>query len=407
LYARSARHGPAWHRGIYQNAAARAVVLWGMSNPTGTGTGGASPHNLFGFDYRQKAAELGPPPLPAGVLGVIDAHTHIHGEQAARLYDRVRRMFGVNMTYTMTQLSQAQTVKDVLGESIRFISIPSWGDADKNAAHRHGYLHTIEQFATRFGARMCKIWASPRLREFVPDGAADLSDIDSPQRREHCKLAESLGMMFMVHVADPDTWFAAKYRDGGTFGTKAHQYVGLERMLDLFPRPWIAAHMGGWPEDLKFLDSMLTRHPNLHIDTSATKWVVRELSKHPREEVVGFFNKWQGRVLFGTDLVVMEDQLSPQKSLLSAMGDLSSSAEGAFDLYSSRHWALRTMFETLHQGPSPIADPDLHMVDPDRFSKTASPALRGLGLPREVLETLYFGAADRLINRWWTEHGGW
>src|SRR5207237_911435 len=76
--------------------------------------------------------------------------------------------------------------------------------------------------------------------------------------------------------------------------------------------PWIGAHMGGWPEDLAFLDGLLTRHANLYLDTSATKWVVRELGKQPRDRVRGFFLKWQGRLLFGSDSVVLEDQLAPR-----------------------------------------------------------------------------------------------
>ncbi len=36
-------------------------------------------------------------------------------------------------------------------------------------------------------------------------------------------------------------------------------------MLDRFTNLWIAAHMGGWPEDLGFLDGLVARHPNPHI----------------------------------------------------------------------------------------------------------------------------------------------
>ncbi|MBL0870493.1 MAG: amidohydrolase family protein [Phycisphaerales bacterium] len=361
-----------------------------------SGTGKVGPANRFGWDYRAMAQKLGNPGYP-----IIDAHTHIHGERACRLYDEARKLFGVTRTYTMTQLPLAQPVADALGDSIRFIAIPTWGHPDKAAAHRGQYLKDIETFHAKFGARMMKIWASPRLRDIVPGGATDLADIDSPIRREHCKLAMSLGMMFMVHVADPDTWFSTKYRDGSTYGTKAHQYVGLRRMLDEFPRPWIAAHMGGWPEDLGFLDSMLTAHPNLHLDTSATKWIVRELSKHPREQVREFFVKWRGRVLFGTDLVVMEDQLSPTKGGMSPMGDLASSPEEAFDLYCSRHWALRAMFETDYHAESPIADPDLKMVEPTKYDAMSAPMIRGLSLDAQTLKELYNGAATRLIEAWW------
>src|SRR5437762_14201185 len=102
-------------------------------------------------------------------------------------------------------------------------------------------------------------------------------EIVSEWRMMACGVGQSLGMMFMVRISDSETWFATKYADPARYGTKRQQYEGLERMLDRFAGPWIAAHMGGWPEDLEFLDGMLTRHPNLNLDTSATKWVVRAL----------------------------------------------------------------------------------------------------------------------------------
>ncbi|HZW07729.1 MAG TPA: hypothetical protein VFF65_11465 [Phycisphaerales bacterium] len=367
--------------------------------------------NRLGIDYREQAARLAAGQADAsagsesGYSGpVLDAHAHIHGAQASLVYDRARRLFNVTRTYSMTQLPLAAEVRDALGESVRFIAMPAFTTGDRNDNHRAGYLRAIEQFHKQFGARMMKIWASPRLREILPGGATDLADVDSPWRREHARLATSLGMMIMVHVADPDTWFATRYSDGSTYGTKAHQYVGLRRMLDAFPVPWIAAHMGGWPENLPFLDALLEAHPNLHIDTSATKWVVRELSRHPRDEVLAFFWKWQGRILFGSDLVTTEDQLSPQKSGLSSMGDLASSPEEAFELYASRYWALRTMFDTGYQGESPIADPDLRMVQPDRYDAMSAPPLRGFALPTALLGSLYHDAAADLLERWWAEH---
>jgi hypothetical protein len=354
--------------------------------------------NLLGLDYRAQAARLGPPPAPGGI---IDIHSHIHGERAAPLYDQARRLFGVSMTYTMTQLPLVPPVKAALGDSVRFVAIPTWSHPDKNESHRGQYLRDIESFATDHGARMMKVWASPALRTFVPDGATDLMDIDSRWRREACRLAQSLKMMFMVHVADPDTWFARKWNDPGVYGTKAHQYVGLRRMLDDFPSPWIAAHMGGWPEDLNFLDGLLTAHPNLHLDTSATKWIVRELSRHPRSEAAGFVTKWRKRIFFGSDLVTIDDQLSITKTSASRMADLSNSPEEALELYCSRYWTLRTLLETTHEGPSPIADPDLKMTDPARFNDLSSPTLRGLGLPRDVLEDLYVNNARRIVGPWY------
>src|SRR5215475_211947 len=115
--------------------------------------------------------------------------------------------------------------------------------------------------------------------------------------------------------------------------------------------------MGGWPEDLDFLDGMLARHPNLHLDTSATKWQVRELSKHPRESVVAFFTKWKGRIFFGSDIVTSEDHLAPKKeNPAHPKADQANSPESAFELYASRYWAMRTLLETGYDDESPIAD---------------------------------------------------
>jgi hypothetical protein len=251
---------------------------------------------------------------------------------------------------------------------------------------------------------MCKLWGAPALRDALPSGAVDVADIDSPWRRAHARLATGLGMMMMVHVADPDTWFAARYGNGARYGTKSHQYVGLRRMLDDFAVPWIAAHLGGWCEDLGFLDRLLAAHPNLHLDTSATKWVVRGLSGHEPSEVRDFFTRHRGRILFGTDLVTLDDQLTSVKSGMSRMADLASSPEEAFELYCSRHWALRTLFETDHDGPSPIADPDLAMIDPARYTPMSGPRLRGCRLAPGVLRSLYHDAAAELVDRWWEQH---
>lgn len=357
--------------------------------------------NRLGLDYRAGAERLGPPAAP-----IIDIHAHLSGTRAPAIYADVARLLGIRRTYSMTQFPQAAAVRDLLGDAVRFIAFPTWAEADKNAVHRQAYINTLERFRRDFDARIMKVWASPRLRDFVPDlkgstwGATDLAEVDSAWRVKACEAGQRLQMMYMIHVADPDTWFATKYTDASRYGTKRDQYIGLERMLDRFTAPWIAAHMGGWPEDLGFLDGLLTRHPNLHIDTSATKWVVRALGVQPREAVRAFFIKWRGRVLFGSDLVATDDHLQPAKATTSPMADLADSPDAAWELYASRYWALRTMFETDYDGQSPIADPDLAMVEPEKYDQMSAPRLVGLGLPPDLLRVLYAGAAEAVVGAW-------
>ncbi len=353
------------------------------------------PSNLLGLDYRAEVARFRRFGRP-----IVDFHTHILGREASRVYADVAGTYGVGLTYSQTPLPEIEPVREVLGDRIRFVACPTWGASDRSRAFRQGYVDDLAIFRDRYGARVMKIWNAPRLRDFFPgESGVDLVTIDAPWRVTQLEAARDLGMMVMVHVADPDTWFATKYADATKYDTKRAHYVGLEKMLDRFTMKWIAAHMGGWPEDLGFLDGMLTRHPNLHLDCSATKWVVREISKHPREKFAAFMGKWKGRILFGTDIVTADDHVRAQKvNPAHPKSDQASSPRAAFDLYASRYWALRTMMETGYDGPSPIADGDLMMVEPGKFDEWSSPRLRGFGLGVDVLQELYFGAAERLMG---------
>lgn len=367
-----------------------------------TSTRQPSAANRLGIDYRAEASRFAPIPL-------IDIHAHINGAGAARVYKDAAALYGVQLTYSQTDPSQADAVKEVMGDRIRFVAVASFRDPDKARAWREGFLENIQLFAAKYKSKMVKFWSAPRLREMFPaEQGADLVNIDSPWRIRAAELAQSLGMMFMTHVGDPDTWFQTKYADPKIYMHKADHYRGLELMLDRFSAPWIAAHMGGWPEDLDFLSGLLTRHHNLHLDTSATKWIARELSRYEPSRIRDFMEQWRGRILFGSDIVTLEEHLSkapepmggeePRKAK-HPMGDLAHSPEQAFDLYASRYWVQRTMWETSYDGQSPIADPDLKMVDPARYDDMSAPRLRGFSLPRDLLQTMYHDAARNVLAK--------
>ncbi|MCW5753711.1 MAG: amidohydrolase family protein [Phycisphaeraceae bacterium] len=351
--------------------------------------------NRFGLDYRAEARRLGPPAVP-----IIDAHAHIQGDRAAEVWKEAAILYGICEVWSMTPLSQVAEVRQVLGDMVRFIAIHNWHNPDRAYAWRDGFLEDISVFHRQHGARIVKLWAAPRLRELMdPVADADVVNLDGAWRRRVADLAASLGMAIMTHVADPDTWFATRYSDASRFLTKSEHYLPLERMLDDYPVTWIAAHMGGWPENLPALSGLLERHPNLHLDASATKWMVREISRHPRQEVLDFMERWRGRVFFGSDIVTTNDHLRADDKLPSYAGHLAAGHEEAFELYASRYWALRTLWETAYVGESPIADPDLAMLDPARFAPTDAPELAGKALPRDLLATVYAGAA-RAASIW-------
>jgi hypothetical protein len=178
----------------------------------------------------------------------------------------------------------------------------------------------------------------------------------------------------MVHVADPDVWFRTVYADAAKFGTKADQYVGLERMMQMFPDLiWIGAHMAGDAENPDHLEALLEKYPLFHIDTSATKWQVREVS--PRAAAhLDLICRYPDRFLFGTDLVTRH-HLDREH-------------------YVSRYWCQRMLWESTWEGQSPIADSDWTPA-PDG---PATPMLHGVGLPDEVLRLVYYENSRRILN---------
>ena len=129
--------------------------------------------------------------------------------------------------------------------------------------------------------------------------------------------------------------------------------------------------MGGDPEHADHLESLLERYPHLHFDTSATKWQVREVSAH-REAIRSLICRHPRRFLFGADLVTRHGL--PREH------------------YASRYWCQRTLWESGWEGPSPIADPDY------QAELGPGPALRGLGLPADVLRQVYRDNARRVLG---------
>mgnify|MGYP006267330263 CR=1 FL=1 len=359
-----------------------------------------TPANRLGLDYREEAARLGPPVRP-----IVDAHCHINGSRAAEIYRGVCDLYGISRVISQTQLAEADKVLEVMGGRIDFVAIPEYMSDDKRHAFTDGFRQNVDTWAREYGARCIKLWNAPRFRDFARDaGIEEMWELDHPIRVEIAERALGHGMMLMAHVADPDTWFATKYADTARYRPKPEHYAGLERLAERFDVPFLVAHMGGWPEDLGFVAGLLERHPNIILDTSATKWMVRELSRHPRDELLGFMERFRGRVLFGSDIVTHDQHLAPSESERYGAA-LASSEPDAFELYASRYWALRTMWETAYEGESNIADPDLHMIDPANHDEMSAPTLRGRSLPADLLEAFYGGAAEATMLRWFADRG--
>lgn len=341
--------------------------------------------NRLGFDYHELARGFAALPYP-----IVDVHTHVNGTLANEVYLETARDYGIGLTYSMTWLDEIEDVRARSGDRIRFIAMAGQREFERLHGSGFDFASLVSEFHEK-GCRVLKFWSAPRGRDMGEKyGNRELLRLGASHLRTAMKRAVDLGMMFLTHVGDPDTWFGTKYADASRYGTKPAQYEDLEECLDLFPVPWIAAHMGGWPENLEFLDGLLSRHPNLSLDTSATKWMVRELSRHSRADLLAFLEKWRERILFGSDIVTQDSQI-PQTFTHPDR------REFLYQLYASRYWALRTLLETDYDGESPIVDPDLMMVDKERFDESSAPPLRGKSLPAHILRAIYHDNAERLL----------
>jgi hypothetical protein len=101
--------------------------------------------------------------------------------------------------------------------------------------------------------------------------------------------------------------------------------------------------------------------------------------------------------MFGSDIVTSDEHLVIKQDK-NEMTAKASTRNEAFDLYASRYWALRTLWETGWAGESPIADPDLKLVDPARHGDMDAPLLEGKSLPPDLLRTIYHDAARALLE---------
>ncbi len=327
-------------------------------------------YNVTGQDYADRA-HFRPEPPP-----IIDIHAHVTrtrppGDNPAEpTLDQAETMmavageFGVARVVTMCPPEDIGPLRERFGDRLAFngsITKKS-ADAPDDDAYR-----LLDRFLAA-GVKLLKFWAAPRGRE---RGLL----VDAPWRVEAARRARAAGVRtVMVHVADPDRWFQSTYADAAKFGTKGEQYAGLSRMVEAFPdMTWVAAHMGGDPEHPDHLESLLTRYPNLRFDTSATKWQVREVSAR-HDAVRALVCRFADRFLFGSDLVTRHG-LDREH-------------------YVSRYWCQRTLWESDWQGRSPIADSD-YVPEP---GGPATPVLRGVDLPPDVLVRVYHGNALRLVG---------
>jgi predicted TIM-barrel fold metal-dependent hydrolase len=182
----------------------------------------------------------------------------------------------------------------------------------------------IEQ-AHRDGARGLKILKTLGLylREGVTTGK--LVKIDDPRFDPMWEVCGQLNMPVAIHVSDPVAFFTPtdrfneRYEElsnhpdwsfyGQDFPSNAELLMARNRVIARHPKTrFIVLHVGNFSENLANVSENLDRFGNMSVDIAAR---IGELGRQPRASRA-FFDKYQDRILFGTDATPHGDEYPQQ-----------------------------------------------------------------------------------------------
>jgi predicted TIM-barrel fold metal-dependent hydrolase len=245
----------------------------------------------------------------------------------------------------------------------------------------------------RLGARGLKIPKGLGLGYPNPDRSGLLA-VDDPGLDPLFEQAGKLGMPVAIHVGDPKAFWKPATPDNERWDElEAHPewsfygqpvpsweqlYAAFERRVARHPKTiFIGVHFGNDPEDPARVAQMLDKHPNLYIDTAAR---IPEMGRHDPVQMRRFFEKYQDRILFGTDTGVGPEDAD---MMYGSTGPLPPTAADEERFFRSS-WRYFETTDKQFESPTPIQG---------RWK------IDGLGLPDGILRKVYYENAARLL-RW-------
>lgn len=241
----------------------------------------------------------------------------------------------------------------------------------------------IEQ-AHRQGARGLKILKTLGLylRENITSG--ELVKIDDPRFDPMWDACGQLSMPVAIHISDPVAFFTPtdrfneRYEElnnhpdwsfyGKDFPTNAELIAARNRVFARHPKTrFVTLHVGNFSENLANVAESLDRYPNMSADIAAR---IGELGRQPRT-ARKFIEKYQDRILFGTDATPHGDRFPQQ-----VFGD---------QLYEIYYRFLETVDDYFDYAPAELPPQGRWRI-------------YGIDLQESVLRKVYFDNAARQLG---------
>ena len=323
----------------------------------------------------------------------IDAHMHLHNPEAS-----------------FVEAARAQNFK-VLTINVDYPDFPSLDEQFRVAGALHTVFPATVAFAGAFpvtdfespgwlerterridaamaaGAVGIKVWKNVGMS--LRDAQGRLVMLDDPRLKPVFDYMEAKGITLLDHQGEPyNCWLPldkmSVNNDREYF--KAHpqyhmylhpempswedQMAARDRMLDAHPKlHFVGMHMASLERSVDELGAFLDRYPGATVDVAARIGQIQSQGQQDREKVRRFFVKYQDRLLYATDI----EQEPKQPG-----AEMAREAEKAW----REQWRYFTSADTFK-----VADLDK--------------PVKGLALPRGVIDKLYHLNAER------TYQGGW
>jgi predicted TIM-barrel fold metal-dependent hydrolase len=337
--------------------------------------------------------------VPRSRFPVIDFHTHITwsgeltGEDKVKFTARAAELLPVmDRKNIRTMVNLTGGYAHGLDDAIQTLQEPNpgrfvnftepWWSKIQDPQYPKFQADQIEA-AHKAGARGIKILKilGLFLREHVTEGK--LVPVDDRRFDPMWEAAGALNMPIAIHISDPEAFFLPIDRfnerweelhahpdwsfHGKDFPSNRELQEARRRVMKRDPRTqFVCLHVAD-SEDLDYVSECMDAHPNMKVDIAAR---IGELGRQPRASRK-FFDKYQDRILFGTD-AVPKGYETPQQ----VFGDA---------LYEIYYRFLETEDEYFDYAPAKVPPQGRWRIS-------------GLGLPESILQKVYWQNAASLLG---------
>ncbi|MFX1565919.1 MAG: amidohydrolase family protein [Promethearchaeota archaeon] len=305
---------------------------------------------------------------------IFDAHTHVW--ESTNLHQTIEELDQLGIKSQLV-IAHRTALRDFTDQQYpgKFVFAKYLSTQQIIGSQIDVVLSEIDQMREN-GFSVAKMWSAPAWRNYFKDFEGNFQLTDERYQPIFDKLAAE-GFPLLLHMSDPDTYYATNYANTQIFGTKEEHLNELEALIQSNPDlQFQLAHFAAQPEihRLPHLAEWFETYDNIVVDTASSRWMARELSKDP-DAARDFLIRFSKRILFGTDATLNASKSWDKHSNLSP--------------YKARFIAQRILWDTNERHtPLPFPDADTEA--------TGGTFINGLNLPDRVLQDLYWKNGQRL-----------